>query len=95
MNRVIFLAMLLFCKLTLGQDGLLTTDTEKTEGQFECHPDVRELLKEFGALREKVGGLENQLKESEKQIEELKSKGRLKLSEFQSVHTLKKTDEML
>ncbi|CAK6980192.1 hypothetical protein F7725_004747 [Scomber scombrus] len=66
--------MSLFCRLTLCQDVLITPDTEQTETQSVCNPDVRELLKELGALREKVGGLENRLKESEKQIEELKSK---------------------
>ncbi|XP_062300623.1 caprin-2-like [Scomber scombrus] len=74
MNLVIFLVMSLFCRLTLCQDVLITPDTEQTETQSVCNPDVRELLKELGALREKVGGLENRLKESEKQIEELKSK---------------------
>lgn len=77
MNRVIFLVMPLFCLLTLVmasviyKTGLLTTDTGKTEGQSVSHPDVRKLLKEFGAWRENVGGLN----ESEKRIEELKRKG--------------------
>ncbi|XP_042258139.1 collagen alpha-2(VIII) chain-like [Thunnus maccoyii] len=66
--------MLVFCQLTLGQDTLETTDTEKTEMQSVCRLDVYDLLREIGALKEKMGGLENRLKESEKEIEELKSK---------------------
>uniref|UniRef100_A0A3Q3E7I6 C1q domain-containing protein n=1 Tax=Labrus bergylta TaxID=56723 RepID=A0A3Q3E7I6_9LABR len=47
---------------------------EKTSQTEACFPDMCDLLKDFGALREKMGIMETRLKESENQIHELKNK---------------------
>ncbi|XP_065806181.1 cerebellin-1-like [Labrus bergylta] len=62
----------LFCSLILAQDeGQAAEKTSQTEA---CFPDLCDLLKDFGALREKMGIMETRLKDSENQIHELKTK---------------------
>ncbi|AWP06454.1 C1q-like 23 kDa protein [Scophthalmus maximus] len=68
------LLVLLFCGLTLAQDSLEATDTEQTEKASVGYPVVGDILRELGAMREKVGALENRLKDSEQLIEELRSR---------------------
>ncbi|XP_031160163.1 uncharacterized protein LOC116053270 isoform X2 [Sander lucioperca] len=75
MKFTILLFVSLFCGLILAQeDG---PEIEKTSGTQSC--DMCDLLKEFGALREKVGVMETRLKDSENQILELKKKERTKV----------------
>ncbi|XP_028261665.1 C1q-related factor-like [Parambassis ranga] len=59
MNVNISVLMLLFCGLTLAQN------TEETQS---CSPDMCELLKEFGAMKEKLAATENRLKDSETRL---------------------------
>ncbi|XP_026183596.1 C1q-related factor-like [Mastacembelus armatus] len=81
MNRAMVLVFLLFCnpgivQFLLAEDNPIVTETEKTQTQSGCSPDMQNVLTELGAMREKVGALENRLKEAEKHIEETKSKER-------------------
>ncbi|KAL7374444.1 hypothetical protein ABVT39_000677 [Epinephelus coioides] len=77
MNFTVLLFMSLFCGLILATEDSANTETEKTIES--CFPDMCNLLKEFGALREKLGAVETRLKDSETQIQELKSKERTKV----------------
>lgn len=71
MNFPILLFVLLFC-------GLISAQQDGTETQ-SCFPDMCNFLKEFGAMKEKLGAMETRLKDSENQILELKNKGRVDL----------------
>ncbi|XP_049923782.1 complement C1q-like protein 2 [Epinephelus moara] len=72
MNFTVLLFVSLFCGLILATEDSANTETEQTIES--CFPDMCNLLKEFGALREKLGAVETRLKDSETQIQELKSK---------------------
>ncbi|XP_070786198.1 complement C1q-like protein 3 [Enoplosus armatus] len=76
MNLTILLCVSLFCGLTLAQEGGNAPETEKTSGTQSCFPDMCDLLREFGAMKEKLGVMETRLKDSENQILELKNKER-------------------
>uniref|UniRef100_A0A673BB21 C1q domain-containing protein n=1 Tax=Sphaeramia orbicularis TaxID=375764 RepID=A0A673BB21_9TELE len=67
------LLILLFCGLTLAQD-VHENVTEKTETQPFFPSDMCDLHREVGAMKERLAALENRLKDSEKLIEDLKSK---------------------
>ncbi|KAA8582659.1 hypothetical protein FQN60_006330, partial [Etheostoma spectabile] len=75
MRCTILLFVSLFCGLILAQDGGNPPETEITSETQSCFPHKCDLLKEFGALREKLGVMETRLKDSENQILELKKKG--------------------
>ncbi|XP_030286433.1 complement C1q-like protein 4 [Sparus aurata] len=74
---------LLFCGLVLAQDDGSTAGTEGNIEVQSCFPDMCDLLKEFGAMTEKLKAMETRLKDSEirlniseKQILELRNKER-------------------
>ncbi|XP_068444319.1 complement C1q tumor necrosis factor-related protein 3-like [Clinocottus analis] len=76
MNFTIFLLVTLFW-------GSISAQDEGTSETQSCFPDMCNLLKEFGALGEKLGAMEarlkdseTRLKDSESQILELKTKER-------------------
>ncbi|XP_074547097.1 caprin-2-like [Halichoeres trimaculatus] len=71
------LSMVLFGSLALVRSDILTPETENTNEP--CFP-VCDLVREFSALREKVGALETKLKESENQIVELKARESTKVA---------------
>ncbi|CAI5671850.1 unnamed protein product [Oreochromis niloticus] len=87
MNFNILRSIFLFCGLTLAHSGVNTTEMNP------YHPDMCNLLKDFGAMTEKVKSMETKLKEteirlketvtrledSENQILELQSKERTKI----------------
>ncbi|XP_026018485.1 uncharacterized protein LOC113019154 [Astatotilapia calliptera] len=87
MNFNILRSIFFFCGLTLAHSGANTTETNP------YHPDMCNLLKDFGAMTEKVKSMETRLKEteiclkeavtrlkdSENQILELQSKERTKI----------------
>ncbi|XP_033507598.1 complement C1q subcomponent subunit B-like isoform X1 [Epinephelus lanceolatus] len=93
MNSTILWFVLLFCGLTLAQDDVKTTEIEKPGKAASCHPDMCDLLIEFGAMTEKLRAVEarlrdsetrlkdseTRLKDSENQIRELKNKERTKV----------------
>lgn len=79
MNFTILLFVSLFCDLITAQEGVDAPEAEKTVETQSCFPDMCNLLKEFGAMTEKVRVMETKLKESENQILELKNKGKVKL----------------
>ncbi|XP_032399901.1 collagen alpha-2(VIII) chain isoform X2 [Etheostoma spectabile] len=79
MRCTILLFVSLFCGLILAQDGGNPPETEITSETQSCFPHKCDLLKEFGALREKLGVMETRLKDSENQILELKKKERTKV----------------
>ncbi len=64
--------------LSFKRDNGNTTAAETVSEPKTCSPDLCVLLKEFGAMKDKLGDLENRLKESEIQIHELKNKGNIK-----------------
>ncbi|KAF1380792.1 hypothetical protein PFLUV_G00167670 [Perca fluviatilis] len=76
MKSTILLFVSMFCRLILAQDD--TPEIEKTSGTQSY--DTCDLLKEFGALREKLGVMETRLKDSENQILELKKKETTKVA---------------
>nr|XP_020504484.1 complement C1q-like protein 4 isoform X1 [Labrus bergylta]XP_020504485.1 complement C1q-like protein 4 isoform X1 [Labrus bergylta] len=51
--------LLLFCGLSLADEGVNDPETQS------CFPDMCNLLKEFGAMSEKIKSLETRLQESE------------------------------
>ena len=62
---------LLFCGLVLAQDE--GGSTAGTEGNIEvqsCFPDMCDLLKEFGAMTEKLKAMETRLKDSETRLKD-------------------------
>ncbi|XP_054483460.1 complement C1q-like protein 2 [Anoplopoma fimbria] len=73
MNFPLLLFVSLFCSLTWTQDYDSNPETGTIETQ-SCFPDMCNLLKEFGAMREKLGAMETRLRDSESQILELKGK---------------------
>ena len=82
MNFTTFWFALLFCGLVLAQDDGSTAGTEGNVEVQSCFPDMCDLLKEFGAMTEKLKAMETRLKDSEtrltiseNQILELKNKG--------------------
>ncbi|XP_028420361.1 complement C1q-like protein 2 [Perca flavescens] len=76
MKSTILLFVSMFWGLLLAQDD--TPEIEKTSGTQSC--DICDLLKDFGALREKLGVMETRLKDSENQILELKKKETTKVA---------------
>ncbi|XP_036968063.1 complement C1q-like protein 4 [Acanthopagrus latus] len=70
---------LLFCGLVLAQDEGGSTGTEGNVEVQSCFPDMCNLLKEFGAMTEKLKAMEARLKDSENQTLELKNKERTKV----------------
>ncbi|XP_073330692.1 cerebellin-1-like [Pagrus major] len=86
MNFTIFWFAFLFCGLVLAQDD---GNTAVVGGSIEvrsCYPEMRDLLKESGAMTEKLKAMETRLtdsetrlKDSENQITELKNKERIKV----------------
>ena len=81
---------LLFCGLVLAQDEGSTAGTEGNVEVQSCFPDMCDLLKEFGAMTEKLKAMETRLtvsetrhrdseirlNNSENQILELRNKGK-------------------
>uniref|UniRef100_A0A3P8N6U9 C1q domain-containing protein n=1 Tax=Astatotilapia calliptera TaxID=8154 RepID=A0A3P8N6U9_ASTCA len=59
MNFNILRSIFFFCGLTLAHSGANTTETNP------YHPDMCNLLKDFGAMTEKVKSMETKLKETE------------------------------
>lgn len=72
-SSTMFWSLVLLCGLTLAQYAAESANTQTTE-KNDC-TDICGLLKQFGSMEEKIRVLENQQKESSKQIEELKNKG--------------------
>uniref|UniRef100_A0A668T5J6 C1q domain-containing protein n=1 Tax=Oreochromis aureus TaxID=47969 RepID=A0A668T5J6_OREAU len=75
MNFNILRSIFLFCGLTLAHSGVNTTEMNP------YHPDMCNLLKDFGAVTEKVKSMETRLKETEIRLKETVT--RLKDSENQ------------
>uniref|UniRef100_UPI0037E82C7D complement C1q tumor necrosis factor-related protein 3-like n=1 Tax=Semicossyphus pulcher TaxID=241346 RepID=UPI0037E82C7D len=80
MNFSIVLLLSLLCGLISAQDEGHAADKGPTTETESCFPGMCDLLKEFGALREKMGIMETRLKESENQILELKSKEKTRVA---------------
>uniref|UniRef100_A0A671XEK4 Complement C1q-like protein 4 n=1 Tax=Sparus aurata TaxID=8175 RepID=A0A671XEK4_SPAAU len=59
---------LLFCGLVLAQDDGSTAGTEENVEVQSCFPDMCDLLKEFGAMTEKLKAMETRLKDSETRL---------------------------
>ncbi|XP_042368266.1 cerebellin-1-like [Plectropomus leopardus] len=76
MHFTILLFVSLFCGWILAQDEGDPPGTEIFNETQSCFPDMCNLLKDFGGLREKLKTVEARLKESENQLCELKSKER-------------------
>ncbi|XP_037614175.1 complement C1q tumor necrosis factor-related protein 3-like isoform X4 [Sebastes umbrosus] len=74
MNFTILLIVLLFSDLILAQDVGNANETEISIEIQSCNPDMCGLLREFGAMTEKLRAVETRLKDSETQILELKNK---------------------
>ncbi|XP_069015033.1 complement C1q-like protein 2 [Embiotoca jacksoni] len=74
MNLTILLFVSLFCGSTLAENDGNSTDKEVVSETQLCFSDTCSLLKEFGAMREKLSALENRLKDSETQIHKMKNK---------------------
>ncbi|XP_076581714.1 cerebellin-2-like [Chaetodon auriga] len=74
MNFSILLVLSLFCGLIMAKDDYGNLEEEKNNETQSCYPDMCDVLKEVGVLREKLGVVENRLKDSEIQIRELKNK---------------------
>ncbi|XP_026208288.1 complement C1q tumor necrosis factor-related protein 3-like [Anabas testudineus] len=70
----VFMLVSLLGGFCFAQGDSNDPETGQTSQIQSCFPDMCNLLKEFGAMREKLGALETKLKESENQILELKSK---------------------
>ncbi|XP_049424555.1 complement C1q subcomponent subunit B-like isoform X1 [Epinephelus fuscoguttatus] len=79
MNSTILWFVLLFCGLTLAQDDVKTTEIEKPGKAVSCHPDMCDLLIEFGAMTEKLRAVEARLRDSETRLKD--SETRLQNSE--------------
>ncbi|XP_019209589.2 collagen alpha-2(VIII) chain-like [Oreochromis niloticus] len=75
MNFNILRSIFLFCGLTLAHSVINTTEMNP------YHPDMCNLLKDFGAMTEKVKSMETRLKETEIRLKETVT--RLKDSENQ------------
>ena len=85
MNFTTFWFALLFCGLVLARGDGNTAETEENAEVRSCYPDMCDLLKEFGAMTEKLKAMETRLTESEtrlmeseNQITDLKNKGYVK-----------------
>ncbi|XP_045898797.1 complement C1q tumor necrosis factor-related protein 3-like [Micropterus dolomieu] len=78
-NFSILLFVSLLCGLIFDQDDVIAPETERNSEIQSCFPDMCNLLKEFGAMRDKLGVMENKLKDSENQILELKNKDTTKV----------------
>ena len=78
MNFTTFWFALLFCGLVLARGDGNTAETEENVEVRSCYPDMCDLLKEFGAMTEKLKAMETRLTESENQITDLKNKGNVK-----------------
>lgn len=80
MNFTISLFLMLFCGLILAQeDDGNPLEKEKNGVTQSCFPDMCDLLTDFSTMREKLEVMETRLKDNEKQILELKNKGKIKL----------------
>ncbi|KAM4612130.1 complement C1q-like protein 2 [Polymixia lowei] len=66
MKAAVYLLVLVSCGPSLAQVG-------------DCNPDLCNLLVEFGAMKEKLGAVESRLKDSERQLEELRNKEKTKV----------------
>ncbi|KAM9335868.1 complement C1q-like protein 4 [Symphorus nematophorus] len=75
MNFTIVWFVLLFCGLTLAQSDADAEGVETNADTQPCFPDC-DLVKEFAAMRDKVGAMETRLQDSEQQILELRNKER-------------------
>ncbi|XP_076581346.1 complement C1q tumor necrosis factor-related protein 3-like [Chaetodon auriga] len=83
MNFTILIFLSLFCGLIMAEDGVHALGTGTISEKHSCSPDMCELMKEFGIMRQKLGVLETSLKDSdtrlknsENQILELKNNER-------------------
>ncbi|XP_042258132.1 complement C1q-like protein 4 [Thunnus maccoyii] len=75
MTFTVLFFVFLFCGLTLAQEDANATDTEiNSHMQFANLPDTYELLREFGAMEEKLQTVETRLQDSENQIMDLRNK---------------------
>ena len=81
MNFTILSFVLLFCSLTLAQEDGNANDIE-TKGKSPSRVADQDLLREFGAMTDKLGAMETRMKDSEKQIVELRNRGRVKFKDF-------------
>ncbi|XP_076581713.1 uncharacterized protein LOC143317442 [Chaetodon auriga] len=69
---VLLVALMLLTQAT--EDGVHALGTGTISEKHSCSPDICELMKEFGIMRQKLGVLETSLKDSENQILQLKNK---------------------
>ncbi|XP_037614174.1 complement C1q tumor necrosis factor-related protein 3-like isoform X3 [Sebastes umbrosus] len=74
MNFNVLMTVLLFSDLILAQDVGNAAEVKKSIETQSCNPDMCDLLREFGAMTEKLRAVESQLNDSETQILELKNK---------------------
>lgn len=77
MNFTASLFVVLFCGFAVAQNK--TTETEVTAETQSCFPDMGKFLEDFGAMKVKQEAMEARLRDSENQILELKSKGKVEL----------------
>ncbi|XP_028994064.1 complement C1q-like protein 3 [Betta splendens] len=77
---ILLCVLLLFCGLTFAQGDSNDPDTEKQGPTQSCFPDLCNLLKEFGAMKEKLESVEAKMKESQTEILELKNKAQNKIA---------------
>ncbi|XP_042368448.1 cerebellin-2-like [Plectropomus leopardus] len=66
MDFTILSFVLLFCGLSTAQDDSKNTETEKTGS---CHPDMCDVLREFGVMTEKLRAMESRMKDSETRLQ--------------------------
>ncbi|KAM4612133.1 complement C1q tumor necrosis factor-related protein 3-like [Polymixia lowei] len=77
MKAAVYLLVLVSCGPSLAKVGLETEGYSKVKGR--CCLDLRDLLREFCAMRAKLGAVESRLKDSERQLEELRNKEKTKV----------------
>ncbi|TNN22152.1 Polysialic acid O-acetyltransferase [Liparis tanakae] len=80
MNFAISLFVLPFCGLTLAQKSNDANLVEKITETQSCNPDMCEILKEWGAMTERMRAMETRLTDSESRLKV--SESRLKVSEI-------------
>ena len=81
MNFTILSFVLLFCSLTLAQEDGNANEIE-TKGESPSHVAHRDLLREFGAMTDKLRAMETRMNDCEKELLELRNKGKVKFKDF-------------
>ncbi|KAI4808336.1 hypothetical protein KUCAC02_000400 [Chaenocephalus aceratus] len=74
MSWTILLCVSLFCGLISAQDDGNTTDLENHLETQGCFPDMCDLLREFGAVREKLRVVETRMEDSETQLKDTETR---------------------